>query len=77
MLFCAGCASRPIVRTETVTVQVPVLRPLPVELTAPSTAPPLQGNTNAALADYVLVLQHALAEANARLAKLAELSRQP
>lgn len=69
----SGCAT-PIVRTETHTVRVPVVRAIPADLTAPVAAPHMDGNTNGALADYILALQHALDAANAKLDAIAGLT---
>lgn len=71
--FIASCASTPIVRTNTVKVAVPVVQSVPEALTNPIPAPTLKGQTNGDLADYLLALQHALAEANARLRAIAGL----
>ena len=69
-----ACAGQPIVRTETVTVRVPVIEPVPPELTAPVAKPAMHGDTNGAAWDYILALQHALDEANAKLEQIAGLS---
>jgi hypothetical protein len=61
------------VRTETVTVHVPVVQPVPAALTDPIDKPKIAGDTNGALADYVLALQHALDAANAKLKQIAGL----
>jgi hypothetical protein len=68
-----GCG-QPIVRTETVTVRVPVVQPVPAALTAPIEKPKIAGDTNGALADYILALQHALDAANAKLDAIAGLT---
>ena len=75
----AGCGSaEPIIRTETVEVNVPVYVPLPVELTTPvaEPAPPARdGFDGEALVDWVERLRAALREANAKLAGVR--SKQP
>lgn len=73
-MLCAltACAS-PVVRTQTVTIRVPVVEPVPAVLTAPVPRPVLTGNTNGALADYILALQHALDAANVKLHEIAGL----
>lgn len=68
-----GCASQPLVRTETVRVAVPVIQPVPAALTTPIAKPQVAGNTNGALADYILALQQALDAANAKLHEIAGL----
>lgn len=75
LLLCltlSGCG-QPIVRTETVTVKVPVVQPVPAELTVPVASPALTGDTNGALAEYILALKHALDTANAKLKAIAGL----
>lgn len=42
-------------------------------MTAPVAKPELTGDTNGALADYILALQHALDAANAKLKAIAGL----
>lgn len=69
----SGCAGQPIVRTKTVTAYVPKMVGVPAELTASVAKPELAGNTNGALADYILALQHALDAANAKLKAIAGL----
>ena len=77
LLLCIGsfvltaCASQPIIRTDTVTVRVPVVEPVPAELTAQVAKPIMHGDTNGAAWDYILALQHALDEANAKLHEIA------
>lgn len=74
LMLCAltACAS-PVVRTQTVTVRVPVVEPVPAALTTPIAKPQIAGNTNGALADYILALQRALDAANAKLHEIAGL----
>lgn len=73
-MCCALMAcTKPIVRTETVTVKVPVVQPVPAELTDPVTEPAMQGDTNSAMAEYILALRHALDAANAKLKAIAGL----
>lgn len=50
-----GCATKPVVRTETVEVKVPVLVRVPAELTRVDAEPRLPAGeiTNDALADFV------------------------
>lgn len=67
MLFCAGCASTPVVRTDTVQVKVPVIVPIPAKLTAPVPQPELQGDTNADLAALILACRAAIDRANDKL----------
>lgn len=61
-------------RTETVTVHTPVIVAVPAPLTDPVPAPVLTGDTNGALADYIVALQHALGAANAKLRQIADLT---
>ena len=68
-----ACASQPIVRTDTVTVRVPVVEPVPAELTVPVANPIMHGDTNGAAWDYILALQRALDAANAKLHEIAGL----
>lgn len=72
-----GCASQPIVRTETVTVHVPVVQRVPAELTAHPAKPQISGDTNGALGDLVLALEHALDNAYAKLDAIAGLGSKP
>lgn len=77
MLLLTGCSAttEPIIRTETVDVQVPVYVALPDALTAPAAepAPPARdGFDGEALVDWVERLRAALREANAKLAKIRE-----
>ena len=77
MLLLTGCSAttEPIIRTETVDVQVPVYVALPEALTAPvaEPAPPARdGFDGEALVDWVERLRAALREANAKLAKIRE-----
>lgn len=73
-LCLSGCATAPVVRTETVTVHTPVIVPVPVVLTNPVPSPAMNGDTNGALADYIASLQVALQEANAKLRQIAGLA---
>lgn len=50
-----------------------MVQPVPAELTVPVADPELTGNTNGALAEYVLALRHALDAANAKLKAIAGL----
>ena len=72
-----SACGKPIVRTETVKVNVPVVQPVPAELTAPVAAPKLDGDSNGALAEYILALRHALDTANAKLKAIATLGDKP
>ena len=71
----ASCASSPPVRTETVTVSQPVIVAVPKALTAPVAKPQLKGIDNYALTEYILALQAALDEANAKLVQIAALKQ--
>ena len=72
----ASCASNPIVKTQTVTVKVPVVESVPSALTQPVAEPKLKDGpiTNRDLADWALALRQALREANARLEQIAGFS---
>ena len=60
-MLCSSCATTPAVRTETVTVKVPVYVQLPRALTAPAPMPMFPVElTNGAWAQYTLDLQTAL-----------------
>lgn len=74
VLALAGCAAQPIVKTQTVTVKVPVIEPVPAELTAPEPVPVLPAKpTNGDLAEWALALRHALDAANRKLNAIAGL----
>ena len=79
MLLLTGCSAttEPIIRTETVDVQVPVYVALPDALTAPVAEPVAPGvaMTNEDLVDWLEALRAALREANAKLAGVR--SKQP
>lgn len=70
-----ACATKPIVRTETVEVKVPVIVPVPAELTRPAREPKLPDGeiTNEDMAEFAEQLKAALRDANSRLRKIAEL----
>lgn len=72
-LCLTACASNPVVRTQTVTVRVPVVAPIPSVLTQPVAEPKLAGDTNGDLAAWALALRQALREANAKLKQIAGL----
>lgn len=82
LLLLTGCSAtqercEPIVRTETVEVEVPVFVALPEAMTAPVAEPVAPGGTmtNEALVDWLEALRAALREANAKLAGVR--SKQP
>ena len=66
-MLLGACAANPVVRTQTVEVKVPVIQPIPKELTQPVPEPQLRSSDNGGLATYVLALQDALRQANAQL----------
>lgn len=70
-----GCATKPIIRTETVEVKVPVITPVPAELTRvqPEPALPAGEVTNEDLVELIGQLRAWGRDANARLRKIAEL----
>lgn len=72
----ASCASNPIIKTQTVTVKVPIVESVPSVLTQPVPEPKLKDGpiTNRDLADWALALRQALREANAKLEQIAGLS---
>lgn len=76
LLLLTACASNPIIQTRTVTVHVPVVVAVPKAYTAPVAVPQLADDpvTNADLAAYILALKQAIADANAKLARIAGLS---
>lgn len=76
-LLLAACTPTPIVRTETVRVNVPVIQPVPPALTAPVPVPVLAGSTNADLAAWAFALKQALEDANARLKAIAGIGATP
>ena len=65
VFLCASCASnpRPIVK----------IVPVPSELTEQVAEPALEGDTNAALVDWITRWKAALAEANRRLRAVSEI----
>ena len=66
-----GCAQTPIIRTRTVTVDVPVYVSLPDYLTTPVQAPSAsQIATNGDLADYALQCKASLKVANGKLSAI-------
>lgn len=73
----ASCASNPIIKTQTVTVKVPVVESVPSVLTQPVPEPKLKDGpiTNRDLADWALALRQALREANAKLQQIAGLHK--
>ena len=77
LVLCAltACASNPIVKTQAVTVRVPVVESVPSVLTQPVAEPKLQDGpiTNRDLADWALALRQALRQANAKLHEIAGL----
>ena len=70
-----ACASKPVVRTETVEVKVPVITPVPAELTRVQPEPTLPAGevTNEDLVELIGQLRAWGRDANARLRKIAEL----
>lgn len=73
-----GCATAPVVRTETVKVNVPTYVALPAELTAAAPMPAFPANvTNGALVSYVLALQDAFQLDAAKLDKIHALQPEP
>lgn len=72
-LCVASCASTSPVRTDTVTVKVPVVQPVAEALTAPVTPQACDLATAADLAQCLLVVQAALDRANAKLKAIAGL----
>jgi hypothetical protein len=83
LLLLTGCSAtpkrcEPIVRTETVEVDVPVFVALPEALTAPVAEPDAPSGgvmTNEDLVDWLEALRAALREANSKLAAVR--SKQP
>lgn len=75
LVLLTSCASNPIVKTQTVTVKVPVVESVPSVLTQPVAEPKLQDGpiTNRDLADWALALRQALRQANAKLHEIAGL----
>lgn len=76
MVSCGGCASKqPLVRTETITVDRPVIVAVPAELTRGVSEPKLSTGvvTNDDLADFIDVWRAALGLANCQLEKIANL----
>ena len=75
LLSLTACGTDPIVQTRTVTVNVPVVVAVPEAYTAPVAVPQLHPDpvTNADLAAYVLALKQAIADANAKLERIAGL----
>ena len=71
-----SCAGKAIVRTETVTVEKPVIVGVPAELTrtAPEPVLPAGPVTNADLADHVDALRAWGRDMASRLAKIADLA---
>lgn len=78
ILSCGACATKPIVRTETVEVKVPVYVAIDQRLTTQEAEPKLAGNvvTNDDLAAYVDALKAWGRAAYGKLAKIAELQPQ-
>lgn len=73
MVSCAGCVTKPLVRTETVTVEKPVIVAVPAELTRGVAEPKLSTGvvTNSQLADWIDAWRAALRLANCKLEKIA------
>ncbi len=73
-ILLTSCANQPAIRTQTVSVNVPVYVALPATLTAPVVFPGFPTTvTNASLADYILSLQASLKQANGQLSKIQSL----
>lgn len=70
-LLLSGCATE-VVRTETVTVEVPVYVPLPPELTEPVPYPAVQVLVWDDVVQLAEELKAALAAANAKLSAIKE-----
>ena len=68
MLLCA--CSKPAIRTETVTVKVPVYVALPTELTRPCFVDMPATWTNGTLLDYVIQIKACLEESNDKLIRI-------
>jgi len=66
ILAIAGCSSSPV-KTETVTVYVPQTVKVPKELADPVPVPQVAIETNSDMADLIVALKSALAEADRKL----------
>lgn len=75
LLLLTSCASKPAVRTETVTVERPVVVAVPAALTEPVPEPQLPAGelTNEDIVDHVDALRAALRQANRKLREIAGL----
>jgi hypothetical protein len=72
-MLLASCASKPVVRTETVTVHTPVYIAIPAELTQICTVALPQVWKNSALADYAILLSICLNTVNNQLYSISKL----
>jgi hypothetical protein len=72
LLTLNGCSTAPI-KTETVTVYVPQTVKVPKELADPVPVPDKEIVVNSDLADYIVMLKSALAEANRKLEAIGDL----
>jgi len=70
----SGCSSTPV-KTETVTVYVPIIVQVPSELTTPLAYPDFTITTNSDMADMIIALRHQLDKANGQLEAIRELSK--
>ena len=67
-----ACSSSPV-KTETVTVYVPQVVKVPKELSEPVAVPQVAIETNSDMADLIVALKSALAEANRKLKAISEI----
>jgi len=72
LIALSGCSSSPV-KTETVTVYVPQTVKVPKELADPVPVPQVAIETNSDMADLIVALKAALAEANRKLEAIGEL----
>lgn len=74
-----GACTKTVVRTETVEVKVPVITPVPAELTAPIPHPPFPALplTNKAKDDYLFELQNVVNRYKVRLDAIRALPPPP
>lgn len=66
LIALSGCSTAPT-KTETVTVYVPQMVQVPKELADPVPVPQVAIETNSDMADLIVALKSALAEANRKL----------
>lgn len=66
LLILSACSTAPV-KTETVTVYVPQTVKVPKELADPVPVPQVAVETNSDMADLIVALKSALAEANRKL----------